>query len=145
MESSEHLFYIQQKQTQECILTSSGPVKCGGNWLTRLIGTPTRTGSEIHHHRRPSGRQRDEGIRRSLRSLRLPSRNYYWRICNWLPKTNFGTAMARDRINLIWRYLHLANNDEHRHHPHRQGHDGTHGPATCDITTVSFPCVAQFR
>ena len=26
-------------------------------------------------------------------------------------KTNFGTAMARDRFNLIWRYLHLANND----------------------------------
>ncbi|KAK2183987.1 hypothetical protein NP493_288g03005 [Ridgeia piscesae] len=43
--------------------------------------------------------------------LRLPSRNDYWRVSNWLLKTNFGTVMARDRFNLIWRYLHLANND----------------------------------
>ena len=43
--------------------------------------------------------------------LRLPSRNDYWRGSNWLLKTNFGRVMPRDRFNLIWRYLHLANND----------------------------------
>ena len=43
--------------------------------------------------------------------LRLPSRNDYWRRSNWLLKTNFGRVMARDKFNLIWRYLHLANND----------------------------------
>ena len=43
--------------------------------------------------------------------LRLPSRNDYWRVSNWLLKTNFGTTMAPDRFNLIWRYLHLVNND----------------------------------
>ncbi|KAK2182827.1 hypothetical protein NP493_334g00007 [Ridgeia piscesae] len=43
--------------------------------------------------------------------LLLTSRNDYWRVSNWLLKTNFGTVMARDRFNLIWRYLHLANND----------------------------------
>ena len=43
--------------------------------------------------------------------LRVPSRNDYWRGSNWLLKTNFGRVMPRDRFNLIWRYLHLANND----------------------------------
>ena len=43
--------------------------------------------------------------------LRLPSRNDYWRVSNWLMKTNFGRVMPRDTFNLIWRYLHLANND----------------------------------
>ena len=43
--------------------------------------------------------------------LRLPCRNDYWRLSNWLLKTNFGSVMARDKFNLIWRYLHLTDND----------------------------------
>ena len=43
--------------------------------------------------------------------LRLPSRNDYWRQTKWFLKTEFGKAMSRDRFNLIWRYLHLTNND----------------------------------
>ena len=43
--------------------------------------------------------------------LRLPSRNDYWRLSNWLMKTNFGRVIPRDKFNLNWRYLHLANND----------------------------------
>ena len=43
--------------------------------------------------------------------LPLPSRNDYWRQTKWFLKTEFGKVMSRDRFNLIWRYLHLTNND----------------------------------
>ncbi|XP_052261867.1 piggyBac transposable element-derived protein 4-like [Dreissena polymorpha] len=43
--------------------------------------------------------------------LRLPSRNDYWRVKKRMFRTAFNTIMPRDKFNLIWRYLHLTNND----------------------------------
>lgn len=43
--------------------------------------------------------------------LRLPTRNDYWRSSKRMFKTSFGSVMSRDRFNLIWRYLHFADNE----------------------------------
>ncbi|KAJ8416172.1 hypothetical protein AAFF_G00381940 [Aldrovandia affinis] len=42
--------------------------------------------------------------------LRLPARRDHWRQKKWLFQTNFPEAMARDRFAMIWRYLHLQDN-----------------------------------
>ncbi|KAJ8405604.1 hypothetical protein AAFF_G00315840 [Aldrovandia affinis] len=42
--------------------------------------------------------------------LQLPARRDYWRQKKWLFQTNFPEAMARDRFAMIWRYLHLQDN-----------------------------------
>jgi len=44
--------------------------------------------------------------------LDLPSRRDYWRQKKWLFQTNFHQAMSRDRFDIIWRYLHLQDNDD---------------------------------
>lgn len=44
--------------------------------------------------------------------LRLPARNDYWRQKKRMFCTSFNDIMPRDRFNLIWRYLHLHNNED---------------------------------
>ena len=44
--------------------------------------------------------------------IKLPCRNDYWRKRRRLFSTSFGEIMARDRFNLIWRYLHLSDNTQ---------------------------------
>ncbi|MEG7522740.1 MAG: transposase, partial [Chromatiales bacterium] len=43
--------------------------------------------------------------------LQLPRRHDYWRTTKWLFATNFGAIMSRDNFNLIWRYIHLQDNN----------------------------------
>ncbi|KAG1927364.1 piggyBac transposable element-derived protein 4-like [Pimephales promelas] len=42
--------------------------------------------------------------------LKLPARRDFWRQTKWLYQTNVPKAMARDRFDMIWRYLHLQDN-----------------------------------
>ena len=44
--------------------------------------------------------------------IRLPHRHDYWRRSKWLLETKFNEVMPRDRFDLIWRYLHLQNNED---------------------------------
>ena len=44
--------------------------------------------------------------------IRLPARNDYWRQKKRMFRTSFNSIMSRDRFNLIWRYLHLHNNED---------------------------------
>lgn len=44
--------------------------------------------------------------------LRLPARNDYWRQKKRMFRTSWNDVMPRDRFNLIWRYLHLYNNED---------------------------------
>ena len=46
--------------------------------------------------------------------LQLPCRNDYRRVGKPMFKTSFNSIMPRDRFNLIWRYLHLSNNEAPR-------------------------------
>jgi hypothetical protein len=43
--------------------------------------------------------------------LRLPSRHNYWRQNKFMFVTSFNKVMSRDRFDLIWRYLHLQDNE----------------------------------
>ncbi|XP_062583974.1 piggyBac transposable element-derived protein 4-like [Saccostrea cucullata] len=43
--------------------------------------------------------------------LRLPDKADYWRQNKWMFVTNFNRVMSRDRFFLIWRYLHVQNNE----------------------------------
>ena len=68
--------------------------------------------------RAPNWREVDErsmkvfiGLCLCMGILRLPCRNDYWRRMKHPFQTNFGYYMSRDRFNLIWRYLHLQNNE----------------------------------
>ncbi|CAM4573597.1 unnamed protein product [Leuciscus chuanchicus] len=42
--------------------------------------------------------------------MQLPARRDFWRQTKWLYQTNVPKAMARDRFDMIWRYLHLQDN-----------------------------------
>ena len=52
------------------------------------------------------------GLCMAMGILRLPARSNYWRLGKWLLKTQFGFVMPRDQYDLIWRYMHLQNNEE---------------------------------
>ncbi|KAM4536507.1 piggyBac transposable element-derived protein 4-like isoform 1-T2 [Odontesthes bonariensis] len=44
--------------------------------------------------------------------IKLPTRRDYWRQSKWLYQTNVARVMARDRFDMIWRYLHLQDNTD---------------------------------
>ncbi|XP_060777628.1 piggyBac transposable element-derived protein 4-like [Neoarius graeffei] len=44
--------------------------------------------------------------------MKLPTRRDYWRQSKWLYQTNVPRVMARDRFDMIWRYLHLQDNTD---------------------------------
>ena len=54
------------------------------------------------------------GLCMAMGILKVPHRNDYWRCRKFLFRTNFNSVMPRDRFNLIWRYLHLNNNEAPR-------------------------------
>ena len=43
--------------------------------------------------------------------MKLPSKRDYWRQKRWVFRTSFNQVMPRDRFFLIWRYLHLQDNE----------------------------------
>ncbi|GFS06971.1 PiggyBac transposable element-derived protein 4 [Elysia marginata] len=51
------------------------------------------------------------GLTLGMGILKLPVRSDYWRTTKRIFLTQFRSVMSRDRYLLIWRYLHLANNN----------------------------------
>ena len=43
--------------------------------------------------------------------MRPSSRNDYWRVKKRMFRTSFNKIMSQDRFNLVWRYLHLTDNE----------------------------------
>ncbi|KAL3881449.1 hypothetical protein ACJMK2_027891 [Sinanodonta woodiana] len=53
--------------------------------------------------------------------IRLPSRHNYWRQHKYMFVTSFNKVMSRDRFDLIWRYLHLHDNESQAAQPRPEG------------------------
>ena len=50
------------------------------------------------------------GLCMAMGILKIPHHNDYWGCRNFLFRTNFNSVMPRDQFHLIWRYLHLNDN-----------------------------------
>ncbi|XP_063757603.1 piggyBac transposable element-derived protein 4-like [Eleginops maclovinus] len=51
------------------------------------------------------------GLCLAMGIIELPLRRDFWRQKKWLFRTTIPQAMSRDRFAIIWRYLHLQDND----------------------------------
>ena len=106
-------FNCQRKQKHSTTLSFCGTTKCGDSLLRKRTVMQSKSEERTLPSKLPKWTPVDVDTMKELSMgiIRLPSRHNYWRQNKFMFVTSFNNIMSRDRFDLIWRYLHLHDNE----------------------------------